>query len=44
MPRKTKIIVKGPHIADEIYMNTDYIISAGDDLSVRIWKIPPPLS
>lgn len=45
MSRKTKIIAKS-RIAgrQEIMQNTDFLISTGDDKSVRIWKIPPPLS
>jgi len=24
--------------------NTDFLMSTGDDIEIRIWKIPPPLS
>lgn len=45
MSRKTKIIAKSKHLGErEIFLNTDFIISSGDDKTVRIWKIPPPLS
>ena len=45
MSRKTKIIVRNKREGTkEILQNTDFLISTGDDKTVRIWKIPPPLS
>ena len=45
MSRKTKIIAKSKRIGkQEMIQNTDFLISSGDDRTIRIWKIPPPLS
>lgn len=45
MSRKTRILAKSKTRGrQEILQNTDFLISTGDDKSVRIWKIPPPLS
>ena len=45
MSRKTKIIAKSKKFGNsEIYQNTDFLISTGDDRCVRVWKIPPPLT
>ena len=45
MSRKTKIIAKSKKFGNtEIYQNTDFLCSGGDDKQVRIWKIPPPLT
>lgn len=43
MARKTRIIAKSKNGNEEIMQYTDFIISAGDDKQIRIWKIPPPL-
>ena len=45
MSRKSKIIAKSKRMGRQEFMqNTDFLISTGDDRTVRIWKIPPPLS
>ena len=45
MSKKTKIVAKSNRLGrQELQQNTDFLISTGDDRTVRIWKIPPPLS
>jgi WD40 repeat protein len=45
MARRTKILAKSKTYGNSVVVqNTDFLISTGDDRTVRIWKIPPPLS
>lgn len=44
MSRKTKVIARSKKATQEIIQNTDFILSSGDDKTVRIWKIPSPLT
>lgn len=45
MARRTKILAKSKTYGNSVIVqNTDFLISSGDDKTVKIWKIPPPLT
>lgn len=45
MARKSRVIAKSKNKGTQVLnLNTDFLISVGDDKSCRIWRIPPPIS